>query len=280
MSLAGQLIARIPPDGAITNTAHRALLAVSAPRLRGRRDRSSRALARALRTTALGRFAPRERAWIDRIEARRHRIGAEYTLPGSDRAPGDEAGSPARDAIPELWSPPFLWSMPRIWARFLMRLVAELAPRSCIELGTGFGISALYQAAALELLGSGRFNTLDREPSLIPIAERGFSELGLDRRIELTRGPIGETLGVVAAREAPIDYALIDAEHTERATVQNFDRLRPYLADEAVVVVDDIFMTAEMRRAWRTIQSRPGVELDLTLRRLGIVIVAGNGSRA
>ena len=90
----------------------------------------------------------------------------------------------------------------------------------------------------------------------------------------------GETLGVVAAREAPIDYALIDAEHTERATVQNFDRLRPHLADEAVVVVDDIFMTAEMRRAWRTIQSRPGVELDLTLRRLGIVIVAGDGSRA
>lgn len=273
MSLAGQLTARIPPDGAITNAAHRSLLAVSAPRLRGRRDATSRALARALRTTALGRFAPQERAWIDRIEARRRRMGAEYTLPSSDPAPEGEAGSEPLDATPELWSPPFRWSMPRIWARFLMRLVGELAPRSCIELGTGFGISALYQAAALELLGSGSFNTLDREPSLIPIAKRGFSELGLDRRIELTRGPIGETLDVVAAREAPIDYALIDAEHTEEATVENFDRLRPHLADRAVVVFDDIFLTAEMRRAWRTIQGRPGVGLDLTLRRLGIVVV-------
>jgi Methyltransferase domain len=277
MSLAGQLTARIPPDGAITNAAHRALLAVSAPRLGRRPDDASRAIARALRTTALGRIPPQEHAWIDRIEARRQRMGGEYTLPGSGRAPEGELGSPPLDDIPDLWSPPFLWSMPRIWARFLMRLVGELAPRSCIELGTGFGISALYHAAALELLGAGRFNTLDREPSLIPIAKRGFSELGLDRRIELTPGPIGETLDVVSAREAPIDYALIDAEHTEEATVENFDRLRPHLADGAVVVVDDIFMTEEMRRAWRTIQGRPGVGLDLTLRRLGIVVV-GEGS--
>ena len=79
-------------------------------------------------------------------------MAAEYTLPGADAVDGEPSPTPAK-RIPKRWTPPFQWSMPRIWARFLMRLVGELAPRSCIELGTGFGISAMYQAAALETAG-------------------------------------------------------------------------------------------------------------------------------
>jgi predicted kinase len=54
---------------------------------------------------------------------------------------------------------------------------------------------------------------------------------------------------------------VIDAEYTEEATVENFDRLRPRLVEGAVVVVDDIFLSDEMRRAGETIQARPGVDL-------------------
>ena len=269
MSVIGRISARLPPDAGLTNAAHRGLLAASAPRLRGREDRAARAIARAARTTALGRFTPAERAWVERIEARRERMAAEYTLPGADPAVDGET-----KPIPKRWTPPFRWSMPRIWARFLMRLVGELAPRCCIELGTGFGISAMYQAAALEMRGQGSLDTLDREPPLIAIARRGFAEVGLEHRITLTQGPIGETLEAAAGRIAPIDYALIDAEHTEEATVENFDRLRPHLARGAVVVVDDIFMSDEMRRAWEAIQTRPGFDLVHTLRRVGIVVAS------
>ncbi len=82
------------------------------------------------------------------------------------------------------------------------------------------------------MLGSGNLDTLDRDPSLIAIARRGFAEVGLEHRITLTQGPIGETLDAAACRIAPIDYALIDAEQTEDATAENFDRLRPHLAGE------------------------------------------------
>ena len=34
-----------------------------------------------------------------------------------------------------------------------MRTVRELSPSACLELGAGFGISAAYQGAALELNG-------------------------------------------------------------------------------------------------------------------------------
>jgi predicted O-methyltransferase YrrM len=270
MSLAGRIAGRYPPDAAVPNVFHRAVLATTVPRMWPKRDPQSLAIERALRTAALGRFTPEERAWIERIEARRIRMAAEFTVPGE---PGPQALDPRN---PDLWAPPFRWSMPRIWARFLMRLVGELRPASSMEMGCGFGISAMYQAAALEIAGGGRFATLDQEPALIEVAQRGFRELGLDQRISMTIGPIGSTLRAAAAAAAPIDYALIDAEHTESATVQNFDGVRPFLAERAVVVVDDIFMDDEMRRAWDVIRARPGNAQTITLRRLGIVVVDGS----
>lgn len=270
MRVAGRIAAHLPADSGVTNVVHRGVLAASVPQLRGRRDEPSRAIDRALRTTVLGRFSPAEREWIEGIEARRLRMAAEFTVPG-------EEGPTAPNGRPDRWAPPFRWSMPRIWARFLMRLVGELGPESCLEMGTGFGISALYQASALEIRGAGKFTTLDQEPSLMKIAHRGFAELGLEHRIELKPGAIGQTLPAAAAVAAPIDYALIDAEHTEAATVENFDSLSPHLAPGAVVVVDDIFMDEEMRRAWETIKARPCSELTLTMRRLGIVVARGPG---
>lgn len=112
-----------------------------------------------------------------------------------------------------------------------MRLVRELHPRSCLELGTGFA----YQAAALELNGAGRLTTLDVAAPWATIAERRFAELGLDEKVELRRGTIDETLDGVLQDASPVDYAFLDAEHTEVATIKHFDGVLPVLASGAVV---------------------------------------------
>lgn len=253
MSVAG-IGSSIDPDGAITRAGHRGVMLAAAARLRPR-DETTRAIARALATAGAGRHPAAERAWIERIEARRRRIPA-------DAEPGDEL----RRACP-------FWSIPRHWGRFLTRLVAELEPASCIEMGVGFGMSGCYQAAALELARRGRLACLDQEESLAEIARESFAELGLEHRVELTMGPIGETLEPVARASAPIDYAYIDAEHTEEATVHNFEVALPHLAPGAVVVVDDIMLEGDMRRAWARIAAHERVGLALGLRRLGVVVV-------
>ena len=262
VSPAKGIAARIPPDAAATNLAHRALLGARAPRLAGRADHASRALARAMRATALGRGNPAELAWLARIDQRRREL-----FEGSAHA---DAG---------LWAPEAAWSIPRIWGGFLLRLVVALGPRSSLELGAGFGLSGCYQAAGLAINGAGRLRTLDQEPSLIPRARESYAALGLDHLIELTAGPIGETLAPVAAAVAPIDFALIDAEHTEDATVFNFDGVRPDLAPGAVVLIDDIRSTAEMRRALGDDPLAPGNALTLDLRRIGVVSVEGPARR-
>ncbi len=254
---ASWLLDRVPPDSAVANAARRTLMAARVPRLARRSDPAAGALARALRTTALGRIPAEEGAWIERIERRRSRV--------------DELALGIATICP-------FWSVPRIWGILQLRLVRELAPRTCLELGTGFGISAAYQAAALALNGAGRLVTLEREPRVVEIARETVAELGLESRVEQRVGEIGETLARVAPEIAPVDYAFVDAEHTERATVASFGELLPHASDGAVVVFDDISINAEMRRAWDVVRRNERVALELDLRRFGLVVIGARGA--
>ena len=254
-------------------TGYRLLMAGAATRLAGRGDRSSRALARALAGAALGRFPAEERAWLNRIVAHRELLPAQVMASSIDTRglPGGRWRAEAEAAT--RWM-----SLPPVLGRLLMRIVRELAPGSCLELGTGFGLSAAYQAAALDLNDRGRLITLD-VAGMIAIARPSLSSIGLAERVETVPGQIEETLAATVRRAAPIEYALLDADHTERGTLDGLDSIAPSLAPGAVVVLDDIAWTDEMRRAWRAARARPWVGSAIALRRLGILIAARDGER-
>ena len=246
-------MARVPPSSALVGPVYRLLMAASLPRLAFRRDRASRALLRALWSTALGRIPQEERQWIGRIEARRAELASA-------------------DATPFVrWM-----SIAPVWGRFLMRTVRELAPRSCFELGTGFGISAAYQAAALELNGAGTLTTVERDEGLGGVAEEGFARLGLQSRVEVWRGVQDGSLGAVLESMRSIEYAFLDADHTENATLAHFATLLPRLQEGAIVVLDDINWSDGMWRAWKTIAADQRVSTVLKLRRVGIIVIAGD----
>jgi predicted O-methyltransferase YrrM len=163
------------------------------------------------------------------------------------------------------------FSIPARWGMFLMKLIRELCPRTCLELGTALGISTAYQAAALELNGRGTLTTLEGAHAWAAVATQGLDALGLDGRTEVTVGPIDQTLEAVVERIAPIDYAYLDADHSERATVGHFEVVLPHLAPGAVVVLDDISFTAEMWQAWNTIAGNDRVAVRLAIDRMGVV---------
>jgi predicted O-methyltransferase YrrM len=247
------------------------------PRLARRRDPTSRAVARALHTTALGRVPREERKWIGRIEARRRQLAADQTgVP-----PGFQPGAKGRSAawlasidVPvPVWAIARLFSIPPAWGVFQLRLARELAPASCIELGTGLGLSTAYQAAALELNGRGTLATLEGAQAWAAIAEEGLSTLGLAKRGEVRLGPIDDTLPEVARQMAPIDYAFLDADHSEEATLEHLEVILPHMSPQAVVLLDDITRDEEMRRAWTTISRRDYVTTSLPLGRMGVVVI-------
>jgi predicted O-methyltransferase YrrM len=264
---------RLAPDSLAGDAGYRALLATASRRLRPA-GRSSAALASALWTTALGRVPPEERAWLDRIAAYRTELtmGGIRTTAAADSRGLDPAARDREAAAACLWM-----SLPPVLGTLLMRLVRELRPSSCLELGTGFGVSAAYQAAALELNGSGTLTSLDIA-DMTRIAEPALARIGLGERVSLHSGMIEDTLANAVTAAAPIEYALLDADHTEAGTIEAFEGVVAGAAPGAILAFDDINWTDEMARAWGRIRSDDRIETAISIRRLGIAVIAPSGA--
>lgn len=249
---------------------------VGLARLTGDQDPAVRPLLRALKMTLSGRIPPEERAWIERIETRR-RLLLERTAPTGlpEFDPGTESSSNGgfTMTVPQttIGVASAFMSLTPSWCTLLMRLVRELAPRSALEVGTGFGISASYQAAALELNGSGTLTTLEGSEAWAESAVEGFAALGLER-VDVRVGPIAETLAEAAESRAPLDFVFIDAEHQEQATLDHFEVLLPYLADGAIVAFDDVDW-AEVRCAYDAIGRHDRVSTSVVIGRLGFSVI-------
>ncbi len=247
------------------------------PGLIARRDHVSRAAARALGVTAIGLEGGRERGWIDRIEKRREELASERTAvaPDFDPAAGGVTGSwfAGIDGPVPIWGIARMFSIPSAWGAFLLRLIRELSPSSCLELGTGLGLSAAYQAAALELNGAGSLVTLEGADAWAAVAEQGLDELGLAGRARVERGSIDDVLPPLAAELAPIDYAFLDADHSEEATVKHYEIVEPHLASGGIVLLDDVTHSDDMRRAWESIGGSRRASGRLELGRMGLVTI-------
>ncbi len=259
-----QAAVRLNPSSAAKGAAHRLAMTRALARVAGRRDPSSRAVARALRGTAAGRIPADERAWLRRIESRRDRLIAMQ-----DEQTVEQLGVfGIADAVPWMSVPPVL-------GRFLMRLVRELEPSSCVEVGTGLGLSGAYQGAALELNGSGRLITIDLVEAHAALARAGFEELGIER-VEARVGEAGAALETALADAAPVGYAFVDADHQEEATLACFETMLPRLGPGAVIVFDDVgFSIPEMARAWATIAAHERVTAAVPVGRLGVAVLGG-----
>jgi predicted O-methyltransferase YrrM len=260
----------------------RARMVAPLARLRAHDDPGATPLIAALRTTILGRLDAADRAWIDRIEARRAELMSRGGSTPMPRFNGDAQADPGGGFAmsgPEtsLGSAAAFMSLSPTWCVLLLRLMRELKPQSSLELCTGFGISGSYQAAGLNLNGSGRLITLEGSADWAASAVEGFAALGLDQQIESCVGPVAETLRTQAERAAPLDFVFVDAEHQEQATVDHFNTVLPYLAPSAIVAFDDVDWPG-VRAAHQTIGEHEAVTTSILVGRLGFTIVNGRSN--
>ena len=243
-------------------------------------------LAAAVRTTLAETHARAARAWFDRIEALRAEL--EHSAEEIRRTDYG-AGTPVENrsdatmavgvvVVDQLGRIVRVASKQPFWCRLLFELVRNLRPASCVELGTAVGLSAAYQAAALELNEHGRLATLEGAESLAAIARRNLQQLEL-QRVDIVTGRFQDTLSGVLAERGPVDFLFIDGHHDETATVRYFLQAVPALAPGAVVVFDDIKWSAGMARAWSTIHTNPQVDLAVDFGPLGLCVIRPGGAR-
>lgn len=128
-------------------------------------------------------------------------------------------------------------------AAFCHQLCRALDARRVVEVGTSFGVSTLFLAAAVRANGGGTVIGTEHEAQKVAAARAHFEEAGLAPLIDLREGDLRETLKVI---EGPVDFVLIDI-WTEMARPA-LELIAPHLRRGAIVCAD---YTATFRRAYQ-----------------------------
>lgn len=164
-------------------------------------------------------------------------------------------------------------SKPPFWATLLFKLVRHLKPQSCLELGSCVGISASYQAGALNLNSEGALVTLEGSPEIAAIARETFDELQI-KNAAVVAGAFAGTLAGVLEAHGPIDFFFNDGHHDHDAVLTYFNQALPFLAEPAVMVIDDIGWSSGMKKAWRAIQADDHVAASIDLGVVGVALIS------
>src|SRR5580704_758226 len=161
---------------------------------------------------------------------REYRAGRDKTV---DRPPEDQA------ARTKTFLADKLYALDRDKAEFCYRLCRAIDARRVVELGTSYGVSTLYLAAAVRdniraSGGSGVVIATEYEREKARAAREHFDEAGLSSFIDLREGDLRETLRRI---DGPIDFILSDiwipmVRPALELTV-------PHLRPRAVIITDN-----------------------------------------
>ena len=146
------------------------------------------------------------------------------------------------------------------------RIVKYFNAKNILELGTSMGITTLY----LSRTEGTKVTTFEGNPDMINIALTNF-EFFKQKNITLIKGNIDETLHDYLQDPAKIDFALIDANHRYEPTVRYFNLLARRMGDHGVMVIDDIYYSEEMAKAWNELRKHDLVYGSIDLFRCGIL---------
>lgn len=130
-----------------------------------------------------------------------------------------------------------LWQVPRTTGTLLAKLVAKTRPKCILELGTSAGYSGLWMLEAYE---GAILHTIEFSPYRFALAQESFLCAGMSKRVIQYNAKIRE---VLASWEKKIDFLFIDAD--KLSYLEYFQKLEPFLRENAVVVVDNMLDSRE-----------------------------------
>jgi predicted O-methyltransferase YrrM len=123
--------------------------------------------------------------------------------------------------------------------RLLRVLVAAMAPKRVVEIGTAIGFSTLWMASALP--PGGRIDTIDPDRSRTDRARKYWLRAGVTDRVRVVNEP---ALRVLPRLAAGIDFAFIDAVKTEYSAY--LDALLPKMAPGGMITVDNVLWSGRI----------------------------------
>ena len=120
-------------------------------------------------------------------------------------------------------------------------LVKATGAKNALEVGTFTGYSAICIARALG--PDGRLTCLELEDEYADVAQRNLDDAGVADRVEIRRGPAGESLD--AMPEAPTyDFVFLDADKDGYPAY--YEQILPRMKAGSLLLIDNILMGGDV----------------------------------
>jgi predicted O-methyltransferase YrrM len=138
-----------------------------------------------------------------------------------------------------------------------------------IEIGSSLGFVSAY-------LGIGspdkKVYTFEGNSSIVKYAESFHKNMEINN-IHVIEGDFENTLDRHLDNLNEISFAFIDGNHRENATIRYFEKILNKCNDNSIIVIDDIYWSLGMKKAWNKIKQYPGVSSSIDLFQVGIVML-------
>ena len=152
----------------------------------------------------------------------------------------------------------------------LYRTIRFENPKSVLELGTCLGIGSSYFAEAAH----GQVTTIEGNEFLLELAKEEWKEN--DLMINGIHGTFRDHLGQELKKLIQPWFIYLDGDHTYKGTLEYFETIVEQANQGCILVLDDIYWSADMAMAWRKILTDKRVPLSVDLFHLGLIFFRYN----
>ena len=135
-------------------------------------------------------------------------------------------------------------------------------------MGTCSGFSGCYIASANNF---SKFVTIEVSSELCEIA-RGHIKKFSERFVAINKLFDDAIDDFLDEGLSGIDIAYIDGHHEKLATLHYFERIKPMLNPDSVVIFDDIYWSKDMYDAWTILRQMNGVKVSINAGKFGLCI--------
>jgi predicted O-methyltransferase YrrM len=188
----------------------------------------------------------REAARLEATAERVNALGAQPLWEGYRAVYRQDANVPFSDAAMQRL-PDQVRTKPQM-GRLFAWLATERRPELLVEVGTAFGVSAMYWGTGLQHAGRGKLVTFDPNPVWHRIAAEHLAAFG--DVVQPVLGTFEDNFHTTLGDRA-IGLAFVDAIHTSAFVDAQVDMLLPHMESGALLVLDDITFSDDMRACWQ-----------------------------
>ena len=153
------------------------------------------------------------------------------------------------------------------YGQLLFKAVNFSKSKNVLELGTSFGLTTSYLASSSTDI---KCISLEGSTEIAKVAKENFKKLQVEN-IKIITGNIDHTLNNALNEFDQIDFIFLDANHRLPQVYSYFEQCLTKVHDKTVLVIDDIYWSANMENAWSKIKSHELVTSTFDFFQFGIV---------